>query len=65
MPSESVRGDAVWVFDPRRGGRARRVPVQVVGRDGDWTEVEGALGLSSKVILDPVEDGEKVRLSDA
>ena len=35
--------------------------VRVVRQDGDWTEVEGDLGLSSKVILDDVEDGQSVR----
>jgi multidrug efflux pump subunit AcrA (membrane-fusion protein) len=61
VPSEAVRGDAVFVLDPTKGGRARRVPVKVVQVVGGATEVEGALGLSQKVILDPVEDGERVR----
>ena len=61
VPSEAVRGDAVLVFDPTRGGRARRVPVKVLqSRDG-WAEVEGPLGPGHKVVLDPVEDGEAVR----
>jgi hypothetical protein len=56
-----VRGEAVWVLDPRGGGRARRIPVRVIGPSGDRTEVEGDLGLSLRVILDPVEDDERVR----
>ena len=38
--------------------RARRVPVRVVSVDGDTSIVEGQLGLSSKIIVDAVEDGE-------
>jgi hypothetical protein len=53
----------VFVFDPTRGGRARRVPVQVKGEADGFTEVEGALGISNEVILEPhgLEDGMKVR----
>jgi multidrug efflux pump subunit AcrA (membrane-fusion protein) len=61
VPTESVRDDAVFVFDPTRGGRARRVPVKVVRRADAWTEVEGPLGPGHKVVLDPVADGESVR----
>ncbi|MHC5010528.1 MAG: efflux RND transporter periplasmic adaptor subunit [Planctomycetota bacterium] len=62
VPAEAVRGGAVFVWDPRGGGRARRVPVETLGTDPDgWTRVEGALGPSHKVILDPVEDGQAVR----
>jgi hypothetical protein len=61
VPSEAVRGDVVFVYDPTGGGRARRVPVRMLARDGEWTEVEGDLGLTSKVILEAVEDGQRVR----
>ena len=61
VPSGAVRGDALFVFDPRAGGSARRIAVRVLSQDGEWTEVEGPLGLSSKVILEEVEDGEKVK----
>jgi len=61
VPSEAVRDGAVFVFDPTGGGRARRIPVSVLGTEGDMTAIEGPLGLSSKLILDPVEDGERVR----
>lgn len=60
VPATAVRGDAVFVLDPRGGGRARRVPVRVLEGRGDLAVVEGDLGLSSKVILDAVVDGERV-----
>ncbi len=62
VPTEAIREDAVFVYDPTGGGKARRVPVRVVRRAGDWTDVEGDLGLASKVILDAVEDGERVEI---
>jgi HlyD family secretion protein len=46
VPSEAVRGDAVFVLDPTAGGRARRVTVKTVQAANGTTEVEGALGLS-------------------
>lgn len=61
VPTAALRGDAVFVYDPTGGGRARRVPVRVVAADDDWTEVEGELGLSTKLILEDVEDGERVK----
>ena len=61
VPTEALRGEAVFVFDPTGGGIARRIAVRVVQRGEAWTEVEGALGLSSKVILDDVQDGESVK----
>ncbi|MDF1699633.1 MAG: efflux RND transporter periplasmic adaptor subunit [Planctomycetota bacterium] len=61
VPTEALRGDAVFVFDPRAGGKARRVSVRVFGADDGWTEVEGELGLSSKVIVDEVTDGEPIK----
>ncbi len=62
VPSEAVRAEAVFVLDPTGGGKARRVAVRVIREHDDgWTEVEGELGLSSKVILDPVEAGQAVK----
>ncbi len=61
VPTAALRGDAVFVFDPTGGGTARRVAVRVIRTDGEWTEVEGDLGLSSKVILDDVQDDESVK----
>jgi hypothetical protein len=61
VPSSAVRGDAVFLFDPTGGGRARRVPVRVIGRGPEWSEVEGDLGITSKIILDEVSDGERVK----
>lgn len=61
VPTEALRGEAVFVYDPTGGGRARRVPVRIVQRGPSWTEVEGNLGLSSKLILEAVEDGEPVK----
>jgi multidrug efflux pump subunit AcrA (membrane-fusion protein) len=63
VPSAALRGEAVFVYDPRGGGRARRVSVRVIEPGGDWTLVEGALGATSKVILEDVEDGEAVKAS--
>ncbi len=57
----AIRDGAVFVYDPTEGGKARRVPVRTIREDGEWTEVEARLGLSSKVILDVVRDGEAVR----
>lgn len=55
--------DGVFVLDPTGGGRARRVAVVRGGERDGFVEVEGALGLSNEVILDPqgLEDGTKVR----
>jgi hypothetical protein len=63
VPSAALQGDAVFVFDPTRGGRARRVPVVRRGEAQGFVEVEGALGISNEVLLEPqgVEDGAKVR----
>jgi hypothetical protein len=63
VPSSALNDGAVFVFDPTRGGRARRVPVERKGEAGGFTEVEGALGLSNEVVLEPhgLEDGMKVR----
>lgn len=61
VPSEAVKVDAVFVYDPTGGGKARRVPVRVLGERDGMTTVEGELGLSSKVILDDVKDGESIK----
>ena len=61
VPREAVKGDAVFVYDPTGGGRARRVPVRLLSEDDGSAVVEGELGLSSKVILDDVKDGEAVK----
>ena len=61
VPSEAVRNGAVFVFDPTRGGRARRVAVTPLGQDGADTRVQGALGRSSQIVLDAVSDGERVQ----
>ena len=63
VPASALVGDAVFLFDPRGSGHARRVPVLRVGEREGVVEVEGALGLSSKVILDPagLADGDRVK----
>jgi HlyD family secretion protein len=65
VPERALRGDAVFVLDPRRGGRARRVAVVRVAQDGDRVEVTGDLSATHRVILDVVEDGERVKDEDA
>jgi hypothetical protein len=60
VPKASVRDGAVFVFDPTGGGRARRVSVEVVRETGEDAVVRGALSVAQRVILDPVEDGERV-----
>lgn len=61
VPTEAVRDGVVYVFDPRGGGKARRVEVEVLGTQGEDSIVRGALGLSSQVILDAVEHDERVK----
>jgi hypothetical protein len=39
------------------------VPVRVLRRGDTWTEVEGDVGLATKVILDEVEDGKPVKVT--
>lgn len=60
VPKRAVRGDAVFVLDPGRGGRARRIPVTLGPADGDWIEVRGAVSATHRVILDAVDEGERV-----
>jgi multidrug efflux pump subunit AcrA (membrane-fusion protein) len=64
VPRAAVRGDAVFVVDPRGGGRARRVPVVKVSEDGDWVEVRGDVGATNRVILEEVHDGDRVAAGD-
>ena len=59
VPKAAVRDGAVFLLDPT-AGRARRVPVERVGEVGDLVVVRGALSVTHKVILDEVEDGERV-----
>lgn len=61
VPAAALRGDAVYVLDPTRGGRARRVPVEQVAVAGDLVEVRGALSVTQRVILDAVSADERVR----
>lgn len=61
IPRSAARGDAVFVVDPRGGGRARRVAVERVGEEGEELIVRGELSVSHRVILDPVEDGDRVK----
>jgi hypothetical protein len=60
VPKRALRGDVVFVVDPRGGGRARAVRVQRVAEDGDWVEVRGDVSATHRAILDDVEDGERV-----
>ena len=62
MPKRALKGDAVFVIDPRGGGRARRVPVTKAGEEGDLAEVKGDLSATQDVILsDGVADGDRVK----
>jgi HlyD family secretion protein len=63
VPSTALVGDAVFVLDPTRGGRVRRVPVTRRGEASGFTEVEGELGVSNEVVTDPqgLQDGQKVK----
>jgi HlyD family secretion protein len=60
VPKQALKGDVVFVLDPRGGGKARAVRVVKVAEDGDWVEVKGDLSATHKAILDVVEDGERV-----
>ncbi|MFM8980697.1 MAG: efflux RND transporter periplasmic adaptor subunit [Planctomycetia bacterium] len=63
VPLAALAGEAVFVLDPTSGGRARRVGVRRLGAHEGWVEVEGALGTSNEVILEPggLADGAKVQ----
>jgi len=60
VPKRAVRGDAIFVLDPGRGGRARRIPVTTGAADGDWIEVRGEVSSTHRVILDAVDADERV-----
>ena len=56
-----MRDGAVFVVDVSSGEQARRIPVEQVGEaDGDFI-VKGNLSVTQSVILDVVEDGERVK----
>ncbi len=59
VPRDAVRGGAVFVLDPR--GHARRVIVERVGESGEAVVVKGGLSVTHRVILDSVEEGERVK----
>lgn len=61
VPRRALRGDAVYVIDPRGGGRARRIGVEPVGGEGEEAVVRGDLSPTQRVILDAVEEGDRVR----
>lgn len=65
VPTEAVRAGAVFIYDPRGGGTARRVAVTSLGVEGSWTRVRGPLGRSSRVVLDAVEDGARIQPQEA
>jgi multidrug efflux pump subunit AcrA (membrane-fusion protein) len=58
VPGQAVRDEAVMILDPA-AGRARRVPVEVLGEEEGDAVVHGALSVTHKVILDPVADGDR------
>ena len=60
MPRTAVQAGAVFVLDPRDGGRARRVPVEVVGSAEADAVVTGELSPTQRVILDAVREGDRV-----
>lgn len=59
VPQGAVKGGLVFVFDPA-AGRARPVPVEVTGQQGDDAVVRGELSVTQRVILDDVSAGEAV-----
>jgi len=61
VPRSAMRRGAVFVLDPRSGGRARRIAVEQVGERGDRVIVRGDLSLTLRLIMDPVEEHERVR----
>ena len=60
VPRRALRDGAVFVVDPRRGGRSRRVAVTKVAEEGDLVEGTGDLSATHRVILDAVDDGERI-----
>ncbi len=63
VPKEAVRDGAVFVIDPT-AHRARRIAVERAGEEGGDAVVRGALSVTHRVILDPVEDGDRVKESE-
>ena len=61
VPDEAVREGHVLVFDPRGGGRARRLAVEVLRSERGETRVRGDLGRSTRVLLDSVPVGTRVK----
>lgn len=61
VPSEAVRDGRVFVIDPRHGGRARAVQVTIVAERDGMSVVRGALSVTHRAILDPVEDDDRVK----
>ena len=62
VPKRALKGDAVFVIDPRGQGHARRIAVARVAEDGDFVEVRGDLSATQEVILDDgVADGDRVK----
>jgi len=61
VPRAALRDGAVFVFDPREGGRARRVPAERVGEEDGAVIVRGDLSITHRVILEAVRDGERVK----
>jgi len=59
VPRAALRGGAVFVVDPQEN-RARRVPVEKVGDMDGSVLVRGELSMTQRVILDDVEDGDRV-----
>ncbi len=60
VPKQAVRDGAVFVVDPT-AGRARRIAVERAGEEGGDAVVRGDLSVTHRVILDPVEDGDRVK----
>lgn len=60
VPKEAVRDGAVFVVDPT-AKRARRIAVERMGDEGSDAVVRGELSVTHRVILDPVEDGDRVK----
>ena len=54
----------MFVIDPTGGGRARRIPVEPAGEEEGDALVRGELSATHRVILDTVEDGDRVKEQD-
>jgi HlyD family secretion protein len=64
LPARVVVADSfVWTLDPE-ASRARKRPIEIASRSGDWVHVRQGLNVTDKVIdlgKEEVEDGTKVR----